>query len=113
MKIIKPILPLLSSPTNKRATIIISMLLFTSVMGIVSLPFIASMSSVAYAHKPLNSHDNNRFENATVIPNHRISWAIYKQLHGNQRQYYQFNASSGERFYMQMNIPYLKNYETF
>src|SRR3712207_1427204 len=59
----------------------------------------------AYAHKPLGAENNNTPENSLEIPNHRISWVIYKELHAGNVNYYKFNANTGDRFYAEMDIP--------
>jgi hypothetical protein len=68
---------------------------------------------VSEAHKPLESTGNNDFAVATWIPDHRVSWAVYKELHRNNADYYRFEATQGERFYMQMTVPALEQYQTF
>ncbi|MDQ3847771.1 MAG: hypothetical protein M3261_02310 [Thermoproteota archaeon] len=65
----------------------------------------ASLCVPADAHKPLQAENNNDFENALEIPDHRISWVIYKQLQAGNINYYKFNANAGERFYAEIDIP--------
>jgi len=70
---------------------------------------------VANAHKPLQvDGNNNDFSTAKEIPNHRISWAIYQELSGNNPvHYYKFAAVQGERLYAQMSVPKIERFSTF
>jgi hypothetical protein len=71
---------------------------------------------VANGHKPLEvaNNGNNDFSTAKEIPNHRISWAIYEELSGNNRiHYYKFNADKGERLYAQISIPKIEKFSNF
>ncbi len=75
-------------------------------MGIaITIISMASLCVPADAHKPLQAENNNDFENALEIPDHRISWVIYKQLQAGNINYYKFNANAGERFYAEIDIP--------
>jgi uncharacterized membrane protein len=57
---------------KERLTVIIVLVLL-----IFSIP-------IANAHKPLQvDGNNNDFSTAKEIPNHRISWAVYQELSGN------------------------------
>jgi hypothetical protein len=85
-------------------------------MFISSAVMFASLSApppAADAHRPLESTGNNDYAGATTIPDHRVSWAIYKQLQRSGADYYRFNAAEGDRFYMQMTVPALEQYQTF
>ncbi len=64
-----------------------------------------SLAIPAYAHKPLEAENNNNSENSVEIPNHRVSWVIYKELQAGNTNYYKFNANAGDRFYAEMDIP--------
>jgi hypothetical protein len=66
---------------------------------------IPSLGIPAYAHKPLEAENNNKIENSLQIPNPRVSWVIYKQIQAGDVNYYRFNASTGDRFYAEMDIP--------
>jgi hypothetical protein len=68
---------------------------------------------IAYAHKPLDIHRGNlNYESAQLIPDHTVSWAIYKEL-DNSPDYYKFEARAGERFFSQMTIPKLEGLRDF
>jgi hypothetical protein len=96
---------------NAKLPMTITIVMMLSLIGSLVVVF-ANLPS-ADAHKPLRSGNNYQIESATVIPDPRVSWAIYQQLPESGREYYRFNASEGERFYMQMTIPNLKKYEAF
>jgi hypothetical protein len=71
---------------------------------------------MANGHKPLevDDHSNSDFSTAKEIPNHRISWAIYEQLSGNNRiHYYKLTADKGERLYAQISIPRIEKFSNF
>ncbi len=75
-------------------------------MGIaIAVIAMASLCIPATAHKPLQAENNNELENSLEIPNHRVSWVIYKELQAGNINYYKFNATAGDRFYAEMNIP--------
>lgn len=81
---------------------------------------ISQMVRVAYAHKALtfsrsdhlsNNNNNNNLQNALVIPNHKISWAIYQQLDTqNKALFYEFDAKAGDPFYAQLVIPKIQDH---
>ena len=67
-----------------------------------------------YAHKPLQSDGSNTtFENALIIPDHKISWAIYEELDPYQTKFYSFDAKKGESFYSSIVIPKLERLENY
>ncbi len=96
---------------NRKASTSIAIIAILSLIGLLMIVF-GNLPS-ANAHKPLSSVNNYQAESATVIPDPKVSWAIYQRLPESGREYYRFNASQGDRFYMQMTIPNLKEYETF
>ena len=78
----------------------------TNAMGIaIAMISMLSLAIPVYAHKPLDAENNNTPENSLEIPNHRISWVIYKELQAGNVNYYKFNANTGDRFYAEMDIP--------
>jgi hypothetical protein len=78
----------------------------TNAMGIaIAVISMLSLAIPVYAHKPLDAENNNTPENSLEIPNHRISWVIYKELQAGNVNYYKFNANTGDRFYTEMDIP--------
>lgn len=86
-----------------------------SLIVIIVLVLLIFSIPIANAHKPLQvDGNNNDFSTAKEIPNHRISWAIYEELSGNNPiHYYKFVAVQGERLYAQISIPKLEKFSTF
>lgn len=83
---------------------------------VVILAFVAP--AAANAHKPLEVEaPNGDFESAKLIPDHRVSWAVYEELGGSApasaADYYKFEAREGERFYAQVTIPKLDQLADF
>ena len=78
--------------------------------------FIATIISIspAYGHK-LISHDvsHRDFDSALVIPDHKISWAIYENLGTNETKFYTFDAKKGDSFYASIVIPNLDGLEKY
>ena len=74
---------------------------------------VVSISPV-YAHK-LISHDNSHrdFDSALVIPDHKISWAIYENLGVSETKFYTFDAKKGDSFYASIVIPKLDGLENY
>ena len=70
--------------------------------------------SPAYGHKPI-SHDETHtsFETALVIPDHKISWAIYEDLGVDEAKFYSFEAKKGDSFYASLVIPKIKGLEEY
>ena len=68
----------------------------------------------ASAHK-LISHDGNHrdFESALIIPDHKISWAIYENLGVNEAKFYTFEAKKGDSFYASIVIPKIQGMENY
>ncbi len=81
-------------------------MLLMKAMGIViSVISMLSLAIPAYAHKPLDAENNHTPENSLEIPNHKVSWVIYKELQAGNVNYYKFDANTGDRFYAEMDIP--------
>jgi len=70
--------------------------------------------SPAYGHKLIN-HDETHtsFETALVIPDHKISWAIYEDLGVGEAKFYSFEAKKGDSFYASIVIPKIKGLEEY
>src|SRR5918911_2248500 len=83
---------------------LVGLLKFMIILAIVATSML-SLGIPAYAHKPLEAENNNKLENSLQIPNPRVSWVIYKQIQAGDVNYYRFNASTGDRFYAEMDIP--------
>ncbi len=67
-----------------------------------------------YAHKLISHDDSHRdFESALLIPDHKISWAIYENLGTNEAKYYTFDAKRGEEFYASIVIPKISGLERY
>jgi len=74
----------------------------------------ASSSNTVYAHKPIQSDGTNtNYENSLLIPDHKISWAIYEQLEAKQTKFYKFDAKEGDSFYSSIVIPKLDRLENY
>ena len=74
---------------------------------------IVSVSPV-YGHK-LISHDDTHtnFDSALLIPDHRISWAIYENLDANEAKFYSFYAKQGDSFYASIVVPKIEGLEEY
>ena len=69
---------------------------------------VVSISPFAHAHKLISHDDSHRdYESALVIPDHKISWAIYDNLGVNETKFYTFDAKKGDSFYAIIVIPKL------
>ena len=78
--------------------------------------FIATIISIspAYGHKLISHDDSHRdFDSALVIPDHKISWAIYENLGTNETKFYTFDAKKGDSFYASIVIPNLDGLEKY
>ena len=74
---------------------------------------IISMSP-AYGHKLISHDDSHRdFDSALVIPDHKISWAIYENLGVEESKFYTFDAKKGDSFYASIVIPKLEGLEKY
>ena len=68
----------------------------------------------AFGHKLISHDDSHRdFESALVIPDHKISWAIYENLGTNEAKYYTFDAKKGDSFYASIVIPKIQGQEFY
>ena len=68
----------------------------------------------AFAHKLISHDDSHRdYESALVIPDHKISWAIYENLGTNEAKYYTFDAKKGDSFYASIVIPKIQGQEFY
>jgi hypothetical protein len=75
--------------------------------------FIVSINP-AYAHKLISHDDSHKdFDSALLIPDHKISWAIYENLEANDAKFYSFNAKHGESFYASIVVPKIEGLETY
>ncbi|MDH3312265.1 MAG: hypothetical protein OEM28_03850 [Nitrosopumilus sp.] len=71
-------------------------------------------SSPAYGHKLISHDDSHRdFDSALVIPDHKISWAIYENLGINEAKFYSFDAKKGDLFYTSIVIPKIEGLEEY
>ena len=74
---------------------------------------VVSVSPV-YAHKLISHDDSHRdFDSALVIPDHKISWAIYENLGASETKFYVFDAKEGDSFYASIVIPKLEGLENY
>ena len=70
--------------------------------------------SPAYGHKLISHDDSHRdFNSALLIPDHKISWAIYDNLGINESKFYTFDAKQGDSFYASIVIPKLEGLEDY
>ena len=75
---------------------------------------VLSISPVAHAHKLISHDDSHRdFESALVIPDHKISWAIYDNLGVEESKFYTFDAKKDDSFYASIVIPKLEGLENY
>jgi hypothetical protein len=74
---------------------------------------IISLSPV-YGHKLISHDDSHRsFDSALLIPDHKISWAIYENLGVDETKFYTFDAKKGDSFYASIVIPKLEGLEHY
>ena len=72
------------------------------------------VTSPAYGHKLISHDDSHRsFDKALVIPDHKISWAIYENLGSNEAKFYSFDAKQGDSFYASIVIPKMQGLEEY
>jgi len=72
------------------------------------------VTTPAFGHKLITHDDNNRsLENALVIPDHKISWAIYEDLEANGAKFYSFEAKKGDSFYANIVVPKIEGLEEY
>ena len=71
-------------------------------------------TNYASAHKLISHDDSHRdFDSALVIPDHKISWAIYENLGVNEAKFYTFEAKKGDSFYASIVIPKIQGLENY
>ena len=80
----------------------------------VAFLLILASTNQAFAHKLISHDDSHRdYESALVIPDHKISWAIYENLGTNEAKYYTFDAKKGDSFYASIVIPKIPGLEFY
>ena len=83
---------------------------------ILLLFFVFALISIspAFGHKLISHDDSHRdFDSALVIPDHKISWAIYENLGVEETKFYTFDAKKGDSFYASIVIPKLDGLENY
>ena len=83
---------------------------------VILLVFVLSflVTSPAYGHKLILHDDSHRsLETALVIPDHKISWAIYENLETDGAKFYTFDAKEGDSFYASIVIPKIEGLEEY
>lgn len=72
------------------------------------------VTSPAYGHKLISHDDSHRsFEKALLIPDHKISWAIYDDLGMGEAKFYSFDAKQGDSFYASIVVPKISGLEDY
>jgi len=70
--------------------------------------------SPAFGHKLISHDDSHRnFDSALIIPDHKISWAIYENLGIEETKFYTFDAKKGDSFHASIVIPKLDGLENY
>lgn len=80
------------------------------------IPFVTVLvgANPAYGHKLLSHDDVHRsFDQVLLIPDHKISWAIYENLGANEAKFYSFDAKHGDPFYASIVIPKINGLEKY
>ena len=83
---------------------------------ILLLFFVFALISIspAFGHKLISHDDSHRdFDSALVIPDHKISWAIYENLGVGETKFYTFDAKKGDSLYASIVIPKLDGLENY
>ncbi len=83
---------------------------------ILFLFFVFALISIspAFGHKLISHDDSHRdFDSALVIPDHKISWAIYENLGVEETKFYTFDAKKGDSLYASIVIPKLDGLENY
>lgn len=83
---------------------------------ILLLFFVFTLISIspAFGHKLISHDDSHRdFDSALVIPDHKISWAIYENLGVEETKFYTFDAKKGDSLYASIVIPKLDGLENY
>lgn len=93
--------------------------IFLEIFLILSLLLLFTIINSAEGHKFIDTsenNNNNKFENALLIPNHTVSWSIYQELgmgEGDAKFYKFQNEQINSTFYAQISIPKIEKYKTF
>ena len=58
----------------------------------------------AFAHKLIDSDENHSYDTATVIPDIKLSRAIYAEIEPNKENYYAFEGIKGDKFFGEIVI---------
>ena len=89
--------------------------ILVSLFIVVTLIIITLLKSYSTeAHRPLNTEGPNTRINPIVIDDHKISWAAYNTLDGqNDVDYYQFEVEKGDNIYASIVIPVIERYKNF
>lgn len=67
-----------------------------------------------FGHKLISHDDSHRsFDTALVIPDHKISWAIYENLEADGAKFYSFEAKGGDSFYASIVVPKIQGLEEY
>ena len=83
------------------------------IMFLVFLFVIVSVSPV-YGHKLIDHDDaHTSYDSALLIPDHKISWAIYENLGVNEAKFYSFQAQKGDLFYASIAVPKISGLEDY
>jgi hypothetical protein len=81
-----------------------------------SLLFFGFPPQDVLAHKPLEANEgkNNNFQSSLVIPDPKISSAVYQSLDpASPALFYKFNARTSQELYVQLSIPQLGSLKDF
>ena len=95
------------------------MISFLEIFLILSILLLFTIINSAEGHKFIDTsenNNNNKFENALLIPNHTVSWSIYQELgmgEGDAKFYKFQNEQINSTFYAQISIPKIEKYKTF
>ena len=72
------------------------------------------VTNPVFGHKLITHDDSHRsFDNALVIPDHKISWAIYENLEASGAKFYSFEAKGGDSFYASIVVPKIQGLEEY
>jgi hypothetical protein len=71
-------------------------------------------NTIAYAHKPIFEKSNTTLDTPIVVPDHKISYAIYGELKTRKDvDFAKFKAVQGDTFFVQISVPIIKSNEDF
>jgi hypothetical protein len=69
--------------------------------------------STVFGHKLIPTDgSNDSLENGLLISDHKISWAVYEELNGNEL-YYTFDGKKGDMFFASIVIPKIQTLKNF